>query len=78
MAFSLLRVLTTGYFLWGLESHLSLAELLPILQVSRTELSHAITSLWDMNLVTLDEHRHTVRLSPLAIQQLVVHDHPVS
>jgi hypothetical protein len=72
VAFSLLRVLTMGYYLWGLQSHVSLAELPPILQVTRAELLQAITSLWDLNLVLLDERLHTVRLSPLAIQQFIV------
>ncbi|HVN86740.1 MAG TPA: hypothetical protein VMW17_18055 [Candidatus Binatia bacterium] len=78
IAFSLLRVLTIGYYLWGLESHISLAELPPILDVSRSEVARAITSLWDLNLVQLDERRHTVRLSPRAIQQFLVDDQRLS
>ncbi|HUI26556.1 MAG TPA: hypothetical protein VL403_10775 [Candidatus Kryptonia bacterium] len=72
VAFSLLRVLTMGYYLWGRESDLSLSELPPILDVTRSELAQAITSLWDLNLVLLDERRHTVRLSPQAIRQFLV------
>lgn len=72
VAFSLLRVLTVGYYLWGVESHLSLAELPPLLHVSGSETAEAVASLWNLNLIQLDADRHTVRLSPQAINKILV------
>jgi len=70
VAFSLLRVLTRGYCMWGAESHVSLAELSCILGATSGDLTRAIAMLWELDLVLLDDRRHTIRLSKQGILQL--------
>lgn len=70
VAFSLLRVLTRGYCMWGAESHVTLAELSCILGVTTGDLARAIAILWELDLVLLDDRRHTIRLSEEGILQL--------
>jgi len=70
VAFSLLRVLTRGYCMWGAESHVSLVELSCILGATSGDLARAIAILWELNLVVLDDRRHTIRLSEEGILQL--------
>jgi len=70
VAFSLLRALARGYCLWGSESKLNLAELAYMIGATNADLARAIATLWDLDLVTLDHHRHTIQLSDQGILQL--------
>ncbi|MBI4515922.1 MAG: hypothetical protein HY699_08930 [Deltaproteobacteria bacterium] len=71
VAFSLLRLLAKGYYLWGDECDVSLAELPRTIRTNRSELAQVIAQLWDLNLVALDKRRHTIRLSSDGVGQLV-------
>jgi hypothetical protein len=78
VAFSLLRVLATGYRLWGTDCDVSLAELPRAVRARQADLALAIAQLCDLNLVRLDRHRHTIQLSPEAVQQLIAARETVS
>jgi hypothetical protein len=78
VAFALLRFLTMGYCLWGVECDVSLAELPRIVRAVSADLARAIIELWDLNLVLLDQRRHTIRLSPHAVEQLIARRAPLS
>jgi DNA-binding IclR family transcriptional regulator len=70
VVFSLLRVLATGYCLWGCRSSVCLAELAGALQANTSELAKAIASLQELDLVALDPSRHTIRLSEQGVERL--------
>jgi hypothetical protein len=71
VAFSLLRALVLGHCLWGQECQVSIAELARSSPGGASVFARAIAHLWDLNLVLLDDRRHTIRLSHHGVQQLI-------
>jgi hypothetical protein len=78
VAFTLLRYLIKGHYLWGGECSVSLAELPCTIRAGRVAVARAVADLWDLDMVSLDSRRHTVRLSPQAVRQFVRRTDPLS
>ena len=63
LVFVLLKTLSVGYQLWGIESGLQLAGLADFLHASDARLIGVVAYLTEEGLVTLDEGSGTVRLT---------------
>jgi DNA-binding IclR family transcriptional regulator len=68
IGFVLVRVLATGHLLWG--GGLSLANLLPLLRASSTQVSHTLDDLRDEGMVFVDRRHGTVHLTERAFREL--------
>ena len=64
LVFVLLKTLSVGYQIWGIESSLQLAGLGDLLRVSDARLIGVVAYLTEEGLVVLDEGSRTVRLTP--------------
>jgi hypothetical protein len=64
LVFVLLRTLSVGYRIWGIESGLQLAGLADLLRVTDARLIGVVAYLSEEGLVALDEGSRTVRLTP--------------
>jgi len=64
LVFVLLKTLSVGYQLWGVDNRLQLAGLADHLRVSDARLIGVVAYLSEEGIVVIDEASHTVRLTP--------------
>ncbi len=64
LVFVLLKMLSIGYEIWGVESGLQLAGLADLLRVSDARLIGVVAYLTEEGLVVVDDGTRTVRLTP--------------
>ncbi len=71
LAFGVLKVLMTGYRLWGADSVVGLCDLRVVLRASNPGLHHVARFLVDEGLVDFDSGAETVRLTADGAQDLL-------